>query len=143
MNFVWLRVAAALLGAGALAWEDRRTGFMDSTALYSLILFGALINFLEFDVGLAFAVFAPFAFIMAAGGFLSRSNQFGAGDVYLFGALQLLLPFHPFGSVWVVPFIAGVFVVAGLTALLFNGFGWGSVRFGPYAFAGLVICLLI
>jgi Flp pilus assembly protein protease CpaA len=97
LNYELLRVAVALAGTAYLAWQDARTSFMDERVLYAMAGAGLLLNllvgsldFLIPSVGLAAAVFAfGYAFY--------RVGQLGGGDVWLFTALQLLLPLPAYG----------------------------------------------
>ncbi len=124
MNFELLRVAIAVVGTGALAWEDWRTSFMDDRVLYAMIFAGALLNLATLDASFIFSAFAPFTLILLGGYFLWRAGQFGAGDVYLFAGLQLLLPFWPFGEPQLFPFALSVFLAASLFAVIGTAAGY-------------------
>ena len=124
MNFELLRVAIAVAGTGVLAWEDWRTSFMDDRVLYAMIFAGAALNLAALDASFVFAAFAPFTLILLGGYFLWRAGQFGAGDVYLFAGLQLLLPFRPFGEPQLFPFALSVFLAASLFAVVGSAAGY-------------------
>lgn len=140
MNFELLRIIIAVLGTGALAWEDWRTSFMDDRILYAMILFGALLNFATLDASLIFAAFTPFTLIMLIGYFLWRAGQFGAGDVYLFAGLQLLLPFQP--TMFVesapvfLPFVLSIFLATSLFAMVGSAIGY-AIMLGRKMFKGI------
>ena len=124
MNFALLRGVIAVGGTALLAWEDWRTSFMDDRVLYAMIAFGAFLNLATLDAAFVFSAFAPFTLIMLAGYFLWKAGQFGAGDVYLFGALVLLLPFHPFGFPSFLPFAASVLLAVSLFAVVCSALGY-------------------
>jgi Flp pilus assembly protein protease CpaA len=130
MNFELLRVAIAVVGTGALAWEDWRTSFMDDRVLYAMIFAGAILDLATLDASFVFSAFAPFTLILFGGYFLWRAGQFGAGDVYLFAGLQLLLPFAPFGGQQLVPFALSVFLAASLFAVIGTAAGYAVMLRG-------------
>ncbi len=92
MNFELLRIALALIGTGAAAWQDAHTSFIDDNLLYGMVIAGALLNLATLDFEFIHSVFLGFAFIMLLGYIAFRAGQFGAGDVYLLAGLHLLLP---------------------------------------------------
>jgi len=126
VNFELLRVSIALVGVGFAAWQDARTSYIDDRVLYAMIIAGALLNLATLDYEFISSTFLVFAFIMLLGYFAFKAGQFGAGDVYLFAAIQLLLPVYPqIGSPFAVPdylllfpFVFSVFVAASLFATI-------------------------
>ncbi len=92
LNFELLRVAIALIGTAVVAYQDYKTSFIDDKIVYAMIAGGLLINLLTLDRGFILFSIGGAALIGAVGYFVYRSGQFGAGDILLFAALQLLLP---------------------------------------------------
>ncbi len=95
MNFELIRVAAALLGTGAAAYQDAKTSFIDDKLTLSMIALGTLFNILVFNWDFALYSIGITAVIFAVGYLLYRAGQLGGGDVLLFCGLQALLPFYP------------------------------------------------
>jgi len=99
MNFELLRVAAAIAGTGAAAWEDHRTSFIDDRITFSMIGLGFLLNLWawlgEGSWNFFWTATAPALLLLGIGYVFYRFGQLGGGDVLLFAGLQLLLPFYP------------------------------------------------
>src|SRR3989344_957815 len=107
-----LREAAVLVAAGAGAYTDYKTGFINDSITIPLIVFGIAANLFELEwngILLGIGVFA-------LGYVLYYTGKIGGGDVKLYSGIALALPF--FGS--------GVFVVsaallAAISAVVFFG----------------------
>ena len=95
LNFELIRVAVALLGTGAAAYQDAKTSFIDDKLTVSMIALGTLFNVLMFDWDFALYSIGITAVIFAIGYVLYRTGQLGGGDVLLFCGLQALLPYYP------------------------------------------------
>ncbi len=110
MNFELIRIAAALLGTGAAAYQDAKTSFIDDKLTISMIALGTLFNVLVFDWDFALYSIGITAVIFAIGYVLYRAGQLGGGDVLLFCGLQALLPYYPAEA------MAQLFSAAGIAA---------------------------
>ena len=110
LNFELIRIAVALIGTGAAAYQDYRTSFIDDKLTISMIAIGTLFNVLMFDWNFAIYSIGITAVIFAIGYVLYRTGQLGGGDVLLFCGIQSLLPYYP------VQAMAGVFGLLGLAA---------------------------
>lgn len=114
-------VAIALAGTAVAAYTDIKTGYVYEWLTAPMIAAGALLTLLSFNAALIIATFAV-AFAVFAAGYLSyRAGQLGGGDVLLFAALSLLVPFSPFAKSQVPPILivfmlSGVFCIAGVFA---------------------------
>ena len=110
MNFELIRIAVALLGTGAAAYQDAKTSFIDDKLTLSMIGLGTLFNVLMFDWDFALYSIGITAIIFGIGYILYRTGQLGGGDVLLFCGLQALLPYYPAEG------MAQLFSTAGLAA---------------------------
>jgi len=110
LNFELIRIAAALLGTGAAAYQDAKTSFIDDKLTLSMIALGTLFNILVFDWDFAIYSIGITAVIFGIGYILYRTGQLGGGDVLLFCGLQALLPYYPAEA------MAQVMSAAGLAA---------------------------
>lgn len=95
LNFEIIRIAVALLGTGAAAYQDAKTSFIDDKLTISMIALGTLLNILVFDWDFAIYSIGITAIIFAIGYVLYRTGQLGGGDVLLFCGIQALLPYYP------------------------------------------------
>ncbi len=124
MNFEIIRIAVALIGTSYLAYEDYKTSFMNDKVLYSLLAIGVILDIAPLNWDFAVYCIVPAVLILAVGYVAYISGQLGAGDVFLFSALQLLLPFRPsllsYGAEVNVPFIISVFLASSFYALIFS-----------------------
>lgn len=129
MNLMMINLAIAIIGTGISAYWDYKKGIVPDKLSHSMIILGAVLapfifNDLIFVYGLAAAVFGL--------GFLFYSfGQLGGGDVKLFTAIALLIPYYPETLIRAVssigiqpalpvyPFVASVFVFAGIIGPMF------------------------
>lgn len=123
MNFEILRVAIALAGIAIAAWQDAKTSFIDERLVYAMLALGVVLDVATFDAGFIVFSLGIAAAIFVVGWASYKAGQLGGGDVYLFVALQLLLPFYPSGvssvgafavseELRVFPFFVSVFVAS-------------------------------
>lgn len=127
MNFELIRIAAALLGTGAAAWQDHKTSFIDDRIVYAMIGLGLVLDILTFDQNFILYSIAIAAGIFAFGYLLYRTGQLGGGDVLLFAGIQLLLPYYPQVAASLgfapqpylfIPFLISILAVSSFYALL-------------------------
>lgn len=97
LNLEFLRVVIVLIGTAILAYQDYKTSFIDDKIVYTMIAGGLLLNLLTLDTNFILFSIGGALLIGAVGYFVYRQGQFGAGDILLFCALQLLLPFPAIG----------------------------------------------
>jgi len=129
-----LRIAAALAGTSAAAWQDARTSFIDDKITGGMIALGAVLC--VFEAAQA-ADKAPWLWVgvialaIAALGYAAwRAGQLGGGDVLLFLGLHLLLPFNPSGAARAAlpfPFVVSVLVAASFFGAVWSAF-WYAKR---------------
>ena len=93
LNFELLRIAIAFIGTAILAYQDYKTSFIDDKIVYIMIAGGILLNLLTANAEFILFSIGGALLIGIVGYFLYRGGQFGAGDILLFSALQLLLPY--------------------------------------------------
>jgi Flp pilus assembly protein protease CpaA len=123
-------VIAALLGTLYSSYTDIKTGYVNDNLAHAMILLGAILvpifwpQKMLLIYGVALAVFL-------AGFGLYLFGQMGGGDMKLFTALALLIPFYPAelvpfaGSLGIspvnsgYPFILSVFVFSGILFMFF------------------------
>lgn len=109
LNLELLRVAIAIAGTAYLAWQDARTSFMDERVLYAMAAAGLLLNLLVWEPGFLLSSVGLAAVVFAFGYLLYKAGQLGGGDVWLFAALQMLLPAYPSGvAVALAPALSSV-----------------------------------
>ncbi|NUN11551.1 prepilin peptidase [Candidatus Micrarchaeota archaeon] len=118
LDFVLLRVAAAVIGTTLAAWQDARTSFIDDRLTTGMIFLGLVLNSIGFFLGEPFQEFVlTFAFIGVLGFVLYKTGQFGGGDVLLLLGLYALLPENPFHYSFAVPLVASIFLYASVLAV--------------------------
>lgn len=98
MNFELLRVAVALAGTSAAAYQDAKTSFIDDKITISMIALGTILNLATLDQSFVFSSLGVTALIFAVGYLFYRSGQLGGGDVLLFCGIQSLLPLYPYAT---------------------------------------------
>ncbi len=144
MNFEVLRIAAALAGTGAAAWQDAKTSFIDDRIVYSMIGLGFVLDVITLDT--AFIVYSTgiATAIIAFGYFMYRTGQLGGGDVLLFAGIQLLLPYYPDAAASLgfapteylfIPFFVALIAASSFYALLGSAakYGLGLRKFATTA----------
>jgi hypothetical protein len=108
LNFELIRVAAALAGTGASAYQDAKTSFIDDKLTLGMVALGTLLNILVLDWGFALYSIGLTLVIFCAGYLLYRAGQLGGGDVLLFCGIQALLPYYPYEAMAQVLSAAGL-----------------------------------
>ncbi len=99
MDFILIRLLVALVGTAIAAKQDWDTSFIDEKLLYAMAAIGLLLNVITLDTQFILYSVGGAAVIFAIGYFLYKTGELGGGDVWLFVALQLLLPFYPFEQI--------------------------------------------
>ncbi|MDO8633906.1 MAG: A24 family peptidase [archaeon] len=105
-----LRIALVVIGSAVAAYTDLKKGLIYDSITLPMIGAGILLNLVEQQftgIGLG-------ALIFAAGYLLYVTGKIGGGDVKLFTAIALLLPFYKENV-----FILNVLLFSGLSGLLF------------------------
>ncbi len=101
LNLEFLRIAIALIGTGAAAYQDYKTSFIDEKIIYLMLAAGLFLNILPFlltgDLLIVYATLVSII-ILLLGYVFYRKGQLGMGDVLLFVAIQQLLPLAPLSS---------------------------------------------
>ncbi|MFH0986858.1 MAG: A24 family peptidase [Candidatus Micrarchaeota archaeon] len=125
-----INILVAVLGTALAAVEDFRTGWVSDWITHGMIVFGIVWTLL-FAQQQMFFVFAVAAAVFLLGYAAYAFGQMGGGDVKLFTALALLVPYHPaelspylqqLGITPVpanYPFIVSIFVMFGLLYMFF------------------------
>jgi hypothetical protein len=132
LEFLLLRLAAALAGTSVAAWQDARTSFIDDRVTGAMIALGGALCLIEvFGAVQRGADLTPWVWVAAValaiavvGFFAWRAGQFGGGDVLLFLGLHLLLPFNPSAAARAASLYP--FVVSILVAASFFGAVWSA-----------------
>jgi Flp pilus assembly protein protease CpaA len=126
MNYEIIRIAAALIGTGAAAWQDHKTSFIDDRIVYAMIGIGLVLDVLTFDQAFITNSVGIAAVVFAIGYLFYRTGQLGGGDVLLFAGIQLLLPYAPDATAALglapvqfslMPFLVSVIAASSLYAL--------------------------
>ncbi|MBI5635771.1 prepilin peptidase [Candidatus Micrarchaeota archaeon] len=99
MDFILIRLIVALAGTAIAAKQDWDTSFIDEKLLYAMAAIGLLLNAITLDAQFILFSVGGAAVIFAIGYLLYKTGKLGGGDVWLFVALQLLLPFYPFEQI--------------------------------------------
>ncbi len=138
LNFELIRIAVALIGTSAAAYQDYKTSYIDDKIVYAMMAVGILLNVLTNDIEFLLFSLGGAAVIGVIGYFIYKEGQFGAGDVLLFTGLQLLLPYAPVSTVQLIgliplladagflnitrvfPFIFSIFIASALLALVIS-----------------------
>tara|TARA_Y100000310_G_C20701495_1_gene830397 strand:- start:8675 stop:9484 length:810 start_codon:yes stop_codon:yes gene_type:complete len=95
--FLELRIAALVIGSVISAYTDAKTGLILDKVTYPMIALGIVLNLIEFDLTL-FAVVVP---VFVIGYALYWFGKIGGGDVKLFTAMALLLPYYV-GNIFII-----------------------------------------
>ena len=112
MELLLVREALALLGAMIAAYTDWKTGFIYDWLTYPLIALGLLSNVLNFNPW----NLLPAALVFAGGYLMYYMGKIGGGDVKLFTALSLLVPYQSS-----LPFVLPVLLIAAVAAMTWIG----------------------
>lgn len=130
MNTIMINLAIAIVGTGAAAYWDHKTGVVPDKLSHIMIILAAVLVPLTFP-GKILTTYALGVIVFGIGFLLYSFGQIGGGDVKLFTAISLLIPFYPeiltrilpfFGIepvIPVYPFVASVFVFAGIIGPMF------------------------
>ena len=112
--FMIIRMAAILLGSGAAAYTDAKTGLIDDKITYSMIAVGLVLNVIAFATSFDNFLFLIPALVFAVGFVLYWFGKIGGGDVKLFTGITLLMPVFN-GKVYILH----VLVVAAVLSIVF------------------------
>ncbi len=130
MNPIAINLAIAIVGMGVAAYWDYKTGIVPDKLSHLMIILAAVLVPLTFP-GKILTTYALGGIVFGLGFLLYSFGQIGGGDVKLFTAISLLIPFYPeiltktlpsFGIEPVIPlypFVASVFVFAGIIGPMF------------------------
>jgi len=153
-------VLIGVLGCLAAAITDYKWGIVPDKLNYVLIATGALLVFLRFDLSGMLLVYGVAAAIFLLGLLAYTFGQFGGGDVKLFTAFVLLIPWYPSflfkinplkPVVAPYPFLISVFFVAAVIAVFFVSLQYivkivrdmAEIKdFKSNALKGVMLCLL-
>ncbi|MFH0971659.1 MAG: prepilin peptidase [Candidatus Micrarchaeota archaeon] len=98
LNLEFLRIAVAVIGVSAAAYQDYKTSFIDEKIVYFIMGMGLALNALAYfqanDLMLLYVLIGSFV-IFVMGYLFYRKGQLGMGDVLLFVAIQMILPLAP------------------------------------------------
>ncbi len=132
MNPIMINIAIAILGTGIAGYWDHKTGIVPNRLSHTMIILGAILVPLTFPERIVTTYAVGIAVFLI--GFLMYSfGQLGGGDVKLFTAIALLIPFYPetlrqtittigiTPAIPVYPFIGSVFVFAGIIGPMLIG----------------------
>lgn len=127
-----INILIALVGMAIAAVFDYKTGYIPNKLSHSMILLGIIWVVLSYPLNDMLLVYGIAAAVFAVGFLAYIFGQFGGGDVKIFTALVLLIPFYPteliphvqnfFGTTPIFanyPFILPVFLLAGLIGPMF------------------------
>jgi len=106
VNFELIRLAIALGGTAAAAYEDAKTSFIDDRVTMGMLAAGIILDILTFDVNFIALSLGVSAVIFAVGYLAYKTGQLGGGDVLLFAGLQALLPVFP---LTILPFVQSLY----------------------------------
>jgi len=123
MEFEFARVAIAVVGCAAGAYYDLRNNRnIPNVLLYAMLALGVIFNLAFWEQGslLAFGVAVA---IFVCGYALYKAGQLGGADVYILGAIALLLPVQPtvFANVEPAPYpyVFSVIAASGITFMVY------------------------
>jgi hypothetical protein len=121
-----IAVLVALAGLMISAITDIKTGYVPNLVSHSLIAIGAVFVIFTFPFNDALMIYGLAIAVFAIGFLLYIFGQMGGGDVKLFTAITLLIPFYPVAlfpimntlgiqpAVPYYPFIVSVYVLFGI-----------------------------
>jgi len=119
-------LAIALVGVAYSSYTDIKTGEVSDKLSHSMIGLGAIIVAFSYPMAAAVWIFLLAAAVFGLGFLLYVFGQMGGGDVKLFTALALLIPYYPQSIAPLVsslgitpvlspyPFIVSVFILSGI-----------------------------
>lgn len=126
-----INILIALVGTAMVAYTDFKTGYMPDKITHPMIALGIIYVAFSYPLSSAFLVYTLGALVFLVTFITYMFGQFGGGDVKLFTALTLLLPYYPKDIIPYVntlgispvyssyPFILSIFLLAGLIGPLF------------------------
>ncbi len=121
----------ALLGVAYSSYTDIKTGEVSDRLSHAMIGFGAILVAFSFPFWQAVTIIGLGILVFALGFILYIFGQIGGGDVKLFTALTLLIPYYPASlrplseAIGInpvsstLPFIVSVFILSGIFFMLF------------------------
>jgi len=124
-------VIVALLGVAYSSYTDLKTGDVSDRLSHSMIGLGAILVAFSFPFWQAVTIIGLGILVFALGFLLYIFGQMGGGDVKLFTALTLLVPYYPNAlrplseAIGInpvsstLPFIVSVFILSGIFFMLF------------------------
>jgi Flp pilus assembly protein protease CpaA len=119
-----LREAVILIGCLLAAYTDFKTGFIYDKITYPMIAIGLLLNLFEFSQEISFGnfmnLFSVGILIFVLGYGMYWLGKIGGGDVKIFAAIGLLLPFES-GIFPLNIFVLNALIWAGISSLIFYG----------------------
>jgi Flp pilus assembly protein protease CpaA len=116
----------ALAGVAYSSYTDIKTGDVPDKLSHSMIGIGAILVAFSYPMAEAVWIFAMAAAVFALGFIMYIFGQMGGGDVKLFAALTLLIPYYPISlqpflaSIGITPhpstfpFIVSIFILSGI-----------------------------
>lgn len=131
-----INIAVILAGLIASSITDFKTGYVPNVLSHSLIAIGAVFVVFAFPLDEALFIYAIAAAVFAVGYVLYIFGQMGGGDVKLFTAIALLVPFYPAvllptmqslgidPAIPYYPFIVSVFILFGILFMLVVPLGY-------------------
>ncbi len=119
-----LRYAVILIGSLIAAYTDYKTGYIFDKITYPMIAVGILLNLFELGIEVSLEkfleLFSVGIIVFALGYAMYFLGKIGGGDIKLFTAIALLLPFET-GIFPLNIFVLNSLIWAGITSLLFYG----------------------
>ncbi len=123
-------LAVALVGVAYSSYTDIKTGEVSDRLSHSMIGIGAIIVAFAYPLATSVWILAMAGVVFGLGFLMYIFGQMGGGDVKLFTALTLLVPYYPnsirpfIGSLGInpiasnYPFIVSVFILSGIFFML-------------------------
>lgn len=125
MIWDWIAYLVAVLGTGISTYYDLKTTYIPDEVTHSMIIIGAALLFLRFDLIHALLYLGMGALVFIIGFVIYSFGQLGGGDVKLYTGLALLIPtFSPilkFEGLVVPPYppIVSIFFSSALLGMFF------------------------
>jgi hypothetical protein len=126
-----INIAIALIGTAYSALTDIKTGYVSDPLAHLMIAFGAVFVILAYPLQQALWIYAIAVAVFGLGFAAYSFGQIGGGDVKLFTALSLLIPFWPLQMAPIdaalgitpaipnYPFIVSIFLLSGIIYMFF------------------------